>query len=248
MSRHKSRWATRETRRGSLSSTPRPRTSCGGSSSCASRASRGPSIARWTASYGRPMTKFGVSNLVANRVYLGEARQGRSSSIRPHTMHSLRGSTSTVPTRLACSRPVGARSGSMVGRSIVQGIARCGSCGLTLNVNVGRPRGREYWSLQCRNPHCAGRANIMCHAIDAEVERRLKSWAVRHDANVNEPAKGERQASRSSCMHSKPLRPTVMPFSRTPMRLTSLGEAVWNSTLDNYLSGRGRRSFSPDQC
>jgi DNA invertase Pin-like site-specific DNA recombinase len=105
-----------------------------------------------------------AASILANRVYLGEARSGEY--VKPGAHPALVEETLFRRTqrRLAEGRrsvAYGGRAGALLGG----GILRCGTCGRAL-VRDGSKRGDHY---RCKNLTCTGRASIRAQAIEPVV-------------------------------------------------------------------------------
>lgn len=110
------------------------------------------------------MTPSGTRKLLANRTYLGELRDGPYINTDAHPALVL-------PSLFADVQELGSsRSAtSAAPRSLLAGLARCGSCGSAL-ARTPSPRARGGWVYAChsRNP-CPQHVAVVGAALDAHV-------------------------------------------------------------------------------
>jgi DNA invertase Pin-like site-specific DNA recombinase len=123
-----------------------------------------------------------VGSLLRNRVYLGEARQGKHVLPDAHPALVDRATFDTVQALWARPEPRSAPSSTVA--LLAGGIARCGSCGYALvRSSSGSGRGVVY---KCRGHSasglCPARASVSAAALDEYVEaavlERIRSQRI----------------------------------------------------------------------
>ena len=127
-------------------------------------------IGRWAAENGHDMSEQGVSGLIRNPVYLGQARYGDAVKDDAHE--------AIVPRSLwrRCqgkARP-SARTGVLTERYLLQGVAVCANCAGALYLSGGRRKHPYYF---CRQRSCDDHAYAQAAALDNfvlnTIEERL---------------------------------------------------------------------------
>ena len=124
---------------------------------------------------GRPftMSDVAVRKLLRNRVYLGQARQGKYTKEAAHEPLVERRLFDEVQLATTTAPRIG-RTGTTAGATLIQGLAECGSCGWKLQVSTDR-RGLR---LSCRNVHCPARASVQVEPVEYYV-----LWKLSHLLN-----------------------------------------------------------------
>lgn len=103
-------------------------------------------------------SKFGVTSLVKNPVYLGQARSGTVVKENAHepivTRAEFDAAQSTKKSRLAV------RDGSVASQAMLGGLARCAGCGHTLKItgNTEKITGKRYAVYYCIGRYASGPA------------------------------------------------------------------------------------------
>lgn len=120
---------------------------------------------------------YGVSSLVKNPVYLGQARSGAIVNNAAHeaivTQAEFDAAQSTKKSLLS------QRDGSVASQAMLGGIARCAGCGHTLKItgNTDKKSGRRYPIYYCTGRYasgpCASRASIRASHLDSYVEQQV---------------------------------------------------------------------------
>ena len=119
-------------------------------------------LARWAAEQGHEMSDTGVSGLIHNPVYTGQARYGTVTKDDAHE--------SIVPRSLwrKCQSKAlpSARTGKSTEKYLLQGLAMCGSCGKSLYLSGSGRRCRNPYYF-CRQLSCNSHAYAQAHMLDA---------------------------------------------------------------------------------
>jgi site-specific DNA recombinase len=122
-------------------------------------------------------SKYGVSGLIKNPVYLGQARSGKVVKEGAHE---------PLVTRAEFDAAQGVKKsllkqqdGSLASQAMLGGLARCAGCGHTLKItgNTDRKSGQRYPIYYCVGRYatgpCPARANARASLLDAYVEEQV---------------------------------------------------------------------------
>ena len=127
-------------------------------------------LARWAADQGHEMSENGISALIRNPVYTGQARYG---AIAKEDAHE-----SIVPRSLwrKCQSKAlpSARTGKLTEKYLLQGLAVCGSCGKSLYLSGSGRRCRNPYYF-CRQLSCDAHAYAQAFKLDAHVLNVLEA-------------------------------------------------------------------------
>ena len=133
----------------------------------------------------RYWSKVGVSSLVKNPVYLGQARSGRVVKEGAHeaivTRAEFDAAQSTTKSLL------NPRDGSLASQALLGGLVRCAGCGHTLKItgNTDRKDGGRYPVYYCTGRYasgpCPARATTRASLLDDHVEGRVLAALRRED-------------------------------------------------------------------
>jgi len=122
-------------------------------------------------------SKAGVSALIKNRVYLGQARSGTVVNDNAHEPIVTRAEFDAAQ---ATTKSVfKQRDGSLAAQAMLGGLARCAGCGHTLKItgNTDRKSGQRspvyYCTGRYATGHCPARANVRASLLDAYVEEQV---------------------------------------------------------------------------
>jgi DNA invertase Pin-like site-specific DNA recombinase len=122
-------------------------------------------------------SKAGVSALIKNPVYLGQARSGKVVKEGAHEPLVTRAEFDAAQaTKKSVFRP---RDGSLASQAMLGGLARCAGCGHTLKItgNTDRKSGGRYPVYYCvgryANGPCPARANVRASLLDQYVETHV---------------------------------------------------------------------------
>jgi hypothetical protein len=130
-------------------------------------------------------SKTGVSGLVKNPAYLGQARSGSIVNDAAHeplvTRAEFDAAQSTTKSLL---QP---RDGSLAAQAMLGGLARCAGCGHTLKItgNTDRRTGERYPFYYCVGRYasgpCRARASVRASILDSYVEEQVLATLNRED-------------------------------------------------------------------
>src|SRR5215207_4288325 len=118
----------------------------------------------------------GVSSLVRNRAYLGEARSGAHVNREAHEPLVTQAEFDAVQQRSTLLQP---RDGSVASQALLGGLARCAGCGHTLKItgNTTAKTGERYPVYYCvgryAKGNCTARATIRASYLDTYVEEQV---------------------------------------------------------------------------
>jgi site-specific DNA recombinase len=122
-------------------------------------------------------SKAGVSNLIKNPVYLGQARSG---AVVKESAHEPLVTRAEFDAAQATTKSVfKQRDGSLASQAMLGGLARCAGCGHTLKItgNTDKRSGERYPLYYCTGRYasgpCSARANARASLLDAYVEEQV---------------------------------------------------------------------------
>jgi DNA invertase Pin-like site-specific DNA recombinase len=122
-------------------------------------------------------SKAGVSALVKNPVYLGQARSGKVVKESAHAPLVTRAEFDAAQaTKKSLLRQ---RDGSLAAQAMLGGLARCAGCGHTLKItgNTDRKSGQRYPIYYCVGRYakgpCTARASARASLLDGYVEEQV---------------------------------------------------------------------------
>jgi DNA invertase Pin-like site-specific DNA recombinase len=125
----------------------------------------------------RHWSKAGVSALIKNPVYLGQARSGKAVKEGAHEALVTRAEfDATQATRKSLLKQ---RDGSLASQAMLGGLVRCAGCGHTLKItgNTERKSGKRYPIYYCVGRYatgaCPARANARASLVDQYVEGQV---------------------------------------------------------------------------
>jgi len=122
-------------------------------------------------------SKAGVSGLVKNPVYLGQARSGAVVKEGAHEALVTRAEFDAAQS--VTKSLLKARDGSLAGQAMLGGLARCSGCGHTLKItgNTDRRTGERYPIYYCTGRYasglCPSRASVRASILDDYVEAQV---------------------------------------------------------------------------
>jgi DNA invertase Pin-like site-specific DNA recombinase len=118
----------------------------------------------------------GVSSLIKNRVYLGEARSGEYVNPNGHEPIVTQADFDAAQSQRTLLKP---HDGSIASQALLGGLARCAGCGHTLKItgNTAKPSGTRYPAYYCVGRYakgsCPARATIRASYLDSYVEQQV---------------------------------------------------------------------------
>jgi site-specific DNA recombinase len=120
--------------------------------------------------YGSPLWRTrATTHLIANRVYLGEARSGEH--VKPHAHEPLIDVETWERAQRAKSAPPAKGEGALLA-----GLLRCAGCRHTLKPDRMTARGETLRIYRCRGEHSSG----VCPDRSAVLGRVIEPWVERH--------------------------------------------------------------------
>jgi site-specific DNA recombinase len=172
-------------------------------------------------------SRSGLTALVRNSVYLGQARYGQVVNEQAHpSLVSRAEFDAAQAVKKSFFRP---HDGSVASQALLGGLVRCAGCGHTLKItgNVNRASGERRPVYYCigryAKGHCPARATVTASILDPHVERQVLAAlqadggpiaeAVRASAELDAAA-----AAASAAEHE------LDAFIGNPTLLTTLGE------------------------
>ncbi len=194
-------------------------------------------------------SKFGVSTLVKNPVYLGQARSGKVVKENAHeaivTRAEFDAAQSTTKSVFA------QRDGSVASRALLGGLARCGGCGHTLKItgNTDKKTGERYPVYYCIGRYgsgpCPARANARASLLDDYVEQRVLKALSQEDGLLAEAVAASEQIE-AAAREVEEAEHELDLFVNNPKLLRLLGEArfVEGVEVRQLALDEARRAFA----
>jgi site-specific DNA recombinase len=172
-------------------------------------------------------SKAGVSALIKNPVYLGQARSGK---VMKEDAHEPLVTRAEFDAAQATKKSVfKQRDGSLASQAMLGGLARCAGCGHTLKItgNTEKKSGQRYPVYYCVGRYatgpCPARANARASLLDDYVETQVLSALGAEDGLLAQAVAASEQIeaaarSMSEAEHELDL------FINNPKLLSLLGE------------------------
>jgi hypothetical protein len=186
----------------------------------------------------------GVSGLVKNPAYLGQARSGSVVNDDAHeaivTRAEFDAAQSTTKSLL---RP---RDGSLAEKAMLGGLARCAACGHTLKIagNTDKKRGERYPVYYCVGRYasgmCPSRATVRASLLDEYVEGRVLE-ALRAEDGLLAQAVDASEALEDASRAVAEAEHELDLFIANPKLLTLIGE-------EKFLEGVEARQRALDEA
>jgi site-specific DNA recombinase len=175
----------------------------------------------------RYWSKFGVSGLIKNPVYLGQARSGKVVKEGAHEPLVTRAEFDAA--QAVKKSFFQQRDGSVAAQAMLGGLARCAGCGHTLKItgNTEKKSGARYPVYYCTGRYakglCPARASVRGSLLDGHVEERVLAALENEDGLLAQAVEASEQleaAARSvaEAEHELDL------FVNNPKLLSLLGE------------------------
>jgi site-specific DNA recombinase len=181
-------------------------------------------------------SRVGVSTLIKNPVYLGQARSGKivnDNAHRPLVTRAEFGAAQSTTKALHAPH-----DGSLASKAMLGGLARCAGCGHTLKItgNNDKKTGQRYPVYYCTGRYASGlcparttvRASLLDRYVEEQVLRAIQAedglfaQAVRSSEAVEEAARSVTDAE-----HELDL------FVTNPTLLTVLGETKFITGVES---------------
>jgi hypothetical protein len=189
-------------------------------------------------------SKVGVSGLVKNPVYLGQARSGKVVNEHAHEPLVTRAefdAAQSVKKSLLMQR-----DGSLAAKAMLGGLVRCASCGHTLKItgNTDRKTGERYPFYYCTGRYssglCPARASVRASILDRYVEEQLLR-ALQEEDGLFAQALSASEAIEAASRTVAEAEHELDLFVNNPKLLTLLGE-------QRFLEGAETRQSALDQA
>jgi DNA invertase Pin-like site-specific DNA recombinase len=189
-------------------------------------------------------SKTGVSSLIKNPAYLGQARSGSVVNNDAHeaivTRAEFDAAQSTTKSLL---KP---RDGSLAEKAMLGGLARCSACGHTLKItgNTDKKRNERYPVYYCTGRYasgfCPSRASVRASLLDAYVEAQVLA-ALRAEDGLLAQAVDASEALEDAARAVAEAEHELDLFVTNPKLLTLLGE-------EKFLEGVEARQRALDEA
>jgi site-specific DNA recombinase len=180
-------------------------------------------------------SKVGVSGLLKNPVYLGQARSGKvvkESAHEPLVSRAEFDAAQSVTKSLLKQR-----DGSVASQAMLGGVVRCAGCGHTLKItgNTDRKRGERYPIYYCTGRYASGlcreRAIVRASIVDAYVEEQVLE-ALHQEHGLVAQAVHASEAIEASSRAVAEAEHELDLFVTNPKLLTILGEQKFTDGLE----------------
>jgi site-specific DNA recombinase len=172
-------------------------------------------------------SKAGVSALIKNPVYLGQARSGTVVKEGAHEPLVTRAEFDAAQaTKKSVFRP---RDGSLASQAMLGGLARCAGCGHTLKItgNTDRKSGGRYPVYYCVGRYatgaCPARANVRASLLDQYVETQVLTALQAEDGLLAQAVAASEQIEAAARVVSESEHELDL-FVNNPKLLSLLGE------------------------
>jgi DNA invertase Pin-like site-specific DNA recombinase len=179
-------------------------------------------------STGNPhWSKVGVSGLVKNPVYLGQARSGSIVNENAHEPLVTRAEFDAAQS--VKKSLLGQRDGSLASRAMLGGLARCAGCGHTLKItgSTDRKSGERYPIYYCTGRYasglCPARATVRASLVDLFVEQQVLH-ALQEEDGLLAQAVDTSEAIETAARAVAEAEHELDLFVTNPKLLTLLGE------------------------
>jgi site-specific DNA recombinase len=185
----------------------------------------------------------GVSSLIKNRAYLGEARQG---SVVNKSAHEALVTQAQFEAAQGGRTLLNSRDGSVASQAMLGGLVRCAGCGHTLKItgNTDRKTGERYPIYYCTGRFasglCPARAIARASLVDNYVEQLVLRTLKRENGLLAE-AVAASEALQASVSAVAEAEHELDLFVNNPRLLTLLGE-------QRFLEGAETRQRALDQA
>jgi site-specific DNA recombinase len=172
-------------------------------------------------------SKTGVSGLIKNPAYLGQARSG--SIVKEGAHEALVKRAEFDAAQSVTKSLLKPRDGSLAERAMLGGLARCAGCGHTLKItgNTDRRSGERYPIYYCTGRYatgpCPSRAAGRASLIDAYVEEQVLG-ALRDEDGMLAQAVDASEALEAATRSVAEAEHELDLFVTNPKLLTTIGE------------------------
>jgi site-specific DNA recombinase len=179
-------------------------------------------------------SKAGVSGLIKNPVYLGQARSGRHVKEDAHEPLVSRAEFDAAQSTQTLLRP---RDGSVASQALLGGLIRCAGCDHTLKItgHTERKTGERYPFYYCTGRYasglCPARAHIRASTVDGYVEEQVLG-ALRSEGGPLAEARAADAELETAAQAVGEAEHELDQFLANPKLLTILGEAKFTEAVE----------------
>jgi hypothetical protein len=189
-------------------------------------------------------SKQGVSGLVKNPAYLGQARSG--SIVNDHAHEPLVTRAEFDAAQSTTKSLFKSRDGSLAGQAMLGGVARCAGCGHTLKItgNTDRRTEERYPVYYCVGRYasgpCPSRATVRASILDTYVEQQVLAALAQENGLLAEAVDAS-QALEAAARAVAEAEHELDLYVTNPKLLTLLGE-------QKFLDGTEARQRALDEA
>lgn len=146
-------------------------------------------------------SKTGVSNVLKNPVYLGQARSGK---VVNDGAHEPLVSRADFDAAQLSHTVLNARDGSIASQALLGGLIRCAGCGHTLKITgtTSKKTSERYAVYYCVGRYakglCPARATIPAHQVDPYVETEVLAALQAEDGLIATAVEASKQIEQAS--------------------------------------------------
>jgi site-specific DNA recombinase len=167
----------------------------------------------------------GVSSLVKNPVYLGQARSGKVVKENAHEVLVTRAEFDAAQS--ITKSLLSPHDDSVASQALLGGLVRCAGCGHTLKITGNGKPGARYPIYYCTGRYasgpCPSRATVRASAVDQHVEQRILAALNREDGLLAQAVAASEQIE-AAARQVETAEHELDLFVNNPTLLTLLGE------------------------
>jgi hypothetical protein len=180
-------------------------------------------------------SKVGVSGLLKNPVYLGQARSGKV--VKENAHEALINRAEFGAAQPVTKSLLKQRDGSVASQAMLGGLVRCAGCGHTLKItgNSDRKSGQRYPIYYCTGRYASGlcpeRATVRASIVDAYVEEQVLQALQKEDGLIAQAVHASEaiEAANRAVVEAEH---ELDLFVTNPKLLTILGEQKFTNGLE----------------
>jgi Recombinase zinc beta ribbon domain/Recombinase len=179
-------------------------------------------------------SKPGVTSMISNPVYMGQARSGKHVKEKAHEPLVTRAEFDAAQgTRTLLKQ----RDGSLASQALLGGLIRCAGCGHTLKItgHTDRKTGKRYPSYYCTGRYasglCSARAHIRASTVDRYVEEQVLK-ALRSEGGPLAQARAADAELETAAQAVTEAEHELDQFLANPKLLTIRGEAKFTEAVE----------------
>jgi site-specific DNA recombinase len=188
----------------------------------------------YPASGNKHWSKAGVTGMIKNPVYLGQARSGKHVREEAHEPLVSRAEFDAAQGTRTLLKP---RDGSVASLALLGGLIRCAGCDHTLKItgHSDKKSGKRYPFYYCSGRYasglCSARAHIRAATVDAYVEEQVLQ-ALRSEGGPLAEARAADAELEEAAQAVTEAEHELDQFLANPKLLTILGEGKFTEAVE----------------